>query len=97
MGSEMCIRDSPNRDVSPRYQTTLVQTTDGKVYTGLVIYNSVDGLTMRTGTNQTVRIESSEIEVRARRPESLMPTGLLKGLGNADLADLYAYLRSLRR
>ena len=87
----------PNRDVSPRYQTTLVQTTDGKVYTGLVIYNSVDGLTMRTGTNQTVRIESSEIEVRARRPESLMPTGLLKGLGNADLADLYAYLRSLRR
>lgn len=87
----------PNRDVSPRYQTTLVQTTDGKVYTGLVIYNSVDGLTLRTGTNQTVRIESGEIEVRVRRPESLMPAGLLKGLSDGDLADLYAYLRSLRR
>ena len=62
-----------------------------------MIYNSVDGLTLRTGTNQTVRIESGEIEVRVRRPESLMPAGLLKGLSDGDLADLYAYLRSLRR
>lgn len=87
----------PNRDVSPRYQTTLIQTVGGRVYTGLVVYDSVDGLTLRTGTNQTIRVEAAEIEYRARRPESLMPAGLLKGLVDRDFADLYAYLRTLRR
>ncbi|MDP7274632.1 MAG: hypothetical protein QF363_04080 [Planctomycetaceae bacterium] len=87
----------PNRDVSPRYQTTLIQTVGGQVFTGLVVYDSVDGLTLRTGTNQTIRVEAREIEFRARRPESLMPAGLLKGLANRDFADLYAYLRTLRR
>ena len=67
------------------------------MFTGLVVYDSVDGLTLRTGTNQTIRVEAREIEFRARRPESLMPAGLLKGLANRDFADLYAYLRTLRR
>lgn len=85
----------PNRDVSPRYQTTLIETTAGKVYTGLIVYQSVDGLTLRNGTNQTFRIEADEIEFQRKLNTSLMPTGLLKDLGPGDLADLYAYIRSL--
>ena len=87
----------PNRDVSPRYQTTVVQTDDGRVYNGLIVYQSVDGLTLRTGTNQTIRLEREEIEYQARRPESLMAAGLLKGLDDGGYADLYAYLKTLRK
>lgn len=87
----------PSRDVSPRYQTTQIVTTGGKVYTGLVVYDSVDGVTLRTAQNQTVRIEAAEIELRRLSSTSLMPTGLLKGLQPRDLADLYAYLRRLAR
>ena len=87
----------PNRDVSPRYQTTVVQTDDGRVYNGLIVYQSVDGLTLRTGTNQTIRLEREEIEYQARRPESLMSSGLLKGLDDGGYADLYAYLKTLRK
>ena len=87
----------PNRDVSPRYQTTVVQTDSGRVYNGLIVYQSVDGLTLRTGTNQTIRLERGEIEFQSRRPESLMPAGLLKGLDDPGYADLYAYLRTLRK
>ena len=87
----------PNRDVSPRYQTTVVQTSDGRVYNGLIVYQSVDGLTLRTGTNRTIRLEKSEIEYQARRPESLMPAGMLKGLDDAGFADLYAFLKTLRK
>jgi hypothetical protein len=65
------------------------------VYSGLIVYESVDGLTLRTGTNRTIRLERSEMEFQSRRPESLMPSGMLKGLGDAGYADLYAYLRSL--
>lgn len=85
----------PSRDVSPRYQTTLIETKDGKVRSGLVIYESVDGLLLRNSSNQTFRIETSDIETRRRIPQSLMPSGLLKGLAPADLADLYAHLKSL--
>jgi len=87
----------PNRDVSPRYQTTVVQTSDGRVYNGLIVYQSVDGLTLRTGTNQTIRLEKSEIEYQARRPESLMPAGMLKELDDAGYSDLYAFLKTLRK
>jgi putative membrane-bound dehydrogenase-like protein len=85
----------PNRDVSPRYHTTLIETSRGSVISGLVIYESVDGVTLRDSTNQTLRVESSEIDARRELPTSLMPTGLLDTLQPPDLADLYAYLQTL--
>ena len=86
---------NPNRDVSSRYQTTMVVTSDGKVYTGLVIYHSVDGMILRNATNQTFRLEASNIEVQRKLPQSLMPPGLLKDATSQDLADLNAYLQGL--
>lgn len=86
---------NPNRDVSSRYQTTMLVTSSGKVYTGLLIYESVDGVILRNATNQTFRIEMSDVELRRKLPQSLMPPGLLKDATPQDLADLYAYLQSL--
>jgi putative membrane-bound dehydrogenase-like protein len=85
----------PSRDVSTRYQTTLVQTRDGKQYSGLIIYESVDGFLIRNGTGQTFRIEANQVEEKHKSPVSLMPTGLLKGFTPKDHADLYAYLKSI--
>lgn len=85
----------PGRDVSPQYQTTLVETKAGKTYTGLVVYDSIDGLLMRNGANQSFRIEGRDIESKRTLSVSLMPAGLMKDLKDEDLADLYAYLKSL--
>jgi putative heme-binding domain-containing protein len=85
----------PSRDVSTRYATTAIETTAGKVYTGLVIYESVDGVTLLDGLNQTIRIESDQIESQQTVNRSLMPAGLLEGLDPQDLADLFAYLAKL--
>jgi putative heme-binding domain-containing protein len=82
----------PNRDVSPRYQTTLIETKEGKVYTGMIVYEAADGLLLRNGVNQTFRIETRDIESRRSLATSLMPEGLLKDLSDGDLADLYAHL-----
>ena len=86
---------APDRDVSPRYQTEIVETSGGKVYTGLVIYHSVDGLLLRDAQNQTYRFPGREIADRRKTEKSLMPKGLLKDLKASDLADLYAYMESL--
>ncbi len=85
----------PSRDVPSRYQTTIIETAQGKVYSGLIVYESVDGLLLRNATNQTFRIETRDIASRSRSPLSLMPNGLLKDLKPEDYADLYAYLRTL--
>ena len=85
----------PSRDVSARYQTTIAHTKDGKTFSGLVIYESVDGFILRNGTGQTFRIETNQVDEKRKSPVSLMPTGLLKDLTPADYADLYSYLQSL--
>ena len=86
---------APNRDISSRYRTTHVLTTTGQVYSGIVIYQSVDGLLLRTGLNETIRIEAEEMESQRQRNISLMPRDLLRGLEDQDLADLHAYLSGL--
>ncbi len=85
----------PSRDVPARYQTTAVETQEGRVYSGLVIYQSVDGLILRNSTNQTIRIEAHEVVEKRKMNSSLMPTGLLKNLKPRDLADLYAAIRTM--
>ncbi|HXG12685.1 MAG TPA: hypothetical protein VNK04_23205 [Gemmataceae bacterium] len=85
----------PSRDISPRYRTTLVATADGKVYQGSVIYQAADSLILQTGPAATVRITDSQIVARRYTDTSLMPAGLLDKLSDRDIADLYAYLRSL--
>ena len=85
----------PNRDVSPRYQTTLIETKEGRIFTGMLVYEAIDGVVIRNAANQTFRIEMTQIETRKPLSNSLMPSGLLKGFRQQDYADLYAYLRSL--
>lgn len=88
---------APSRDVSARYQTTLIQTKAGKTHAGMIVYEAVDGLLLRNATMQTIRIETADIEERRLSPVSLMPTGLLKDLVPQDYADLFAHLASLTR
>lgn len=86
----------PNKDVSSRYRTTMLELDNGRVYSGLIIYESVDGLLLRNSTNQTFRIETRDVELRRTLPTSLMPSGLLKDLKPEELADLYVYLKTLK-
>ena len=85
----------PSRDVPARYQTTIVQTKDGQTYSGLVVYESVDGFLIRNGTGQTFRIETHQVDERRKSPVSLMPMGLLKDFTANDYADLFAHLQTL--
>jgi putative membrane-bound dehydrogenase-like protein len=85
----------PSRDISPRYQTTLIATADDKLYQGAVIYEAVDSLILQTGPATTIRLTNSQITARRPTETSLMPAGLLDQLSDRDIADLYAYLRTL--
>jgi putative heme-binding domain-containing protein len=85
----------PSKDVSPRYRTTLVTTVDGKLYQGLIVYDAVDSLILQSGPGTTVRLDGRQVAERQPTARSLMPAGLLDRASERDIADLYAYLRSL--
>ncbi len=86
----------PDEQVSSRYRTVVIETTSGRIYKGIVVYESVDGLTLVDEQNQTVRIEANEIDYRQSSTSSLMPSGLMDKTKSQDWADLYEYLKTLK-
>jgi putative heme-binding domain-containing protein len=87
----------PNKEVSPLYQTTQVVTAKGRVVVGLIVYESPESTLVQTGPDTTVRVTGEEIVSMTKSNQSLMPAGLLNDVTSEELADLYAYLRSLRK
>jgi hypothetical protein len=65
------------------------------VYHGLVVYESPESTLLQTGPDTTVRITSTDTTVMRPSSQSLMPTGLLDPLTDKQVADLYAFLKTL--
>jgi putative heme-binding domain-containing protein len=84
----------PNRDVADRYRTVRFTTPD-QVFEGVVIYEATDGVMLQTSADTTIRVPGKAIESRKPGANSLMPSGLLDALTDAEVADLMAYLRKL--
>jgi putative heme-binding domain-containing protein len=84
---------NPNAEIREGFQYYLVATTDGRVLSGFFTDRDHRVSVLRTieGENVTLRAE----QIRAVKPAglSLMPAGLLDGLDERQLRDLFAYLR----
>lgn len=85
----------PSKDVSPRYRATQITTATGRIYQGLIIYEAVDSVILQTGPATTIRLTNPQIRESRQTNTSLMPAGLLDKLSDREIADLYAYLKSL--
>lgn len=87
----------PSKDVAPLYHTLSIVTHDGHSYHGLAVYESSQTVLLQISADTTVRIPGEEIAAMRPSRQSLMPVGLLNDLTDQDLADLYAYLKTLRK
>jgi putative heme-binding domain-containing protein len=85
----------PSHAIPDRYRAKQVLTVDGEVVVGLVVYESVDGVTLMASDGHTKRVNVDEIQEMRLSEVSLMPEGLLLGLSDQEVADLLAYLGSL--
>ena len=86
----------PSRNISDAFRSIVVSLKDGSQRSGFVIFNSADGVMLQTAAGVTERLSSEQIVAREPSAISMMPPGLLSGLKREDLADLYAYLRTLK-
>jgi putative membrane-bound dehydrogenase-like protein len=86
----------PNRDVKPQYLSYVLVTDTGRILTGMITAETANSLTLRRadGTSETVlRVHIDELRSTGL---SFMPEGLEKQIDVPAMADLLAYLNSIK-
>jgi putative heme-binding domain-containing protein len=86
----------PNREVAPQYYTYVVTTDAGLTITGLITAETATTLTLRRADGTTATVQRVNIEHMESTGLSAMPDGLERQVGMAAMADLLAYLNSVR-
>jgi putative membrane-bound dehydrogenase-like protein len=84
----------PNRAFEAKYTNFLVETTDGRVLSGMIAAETANSVTLRRQEGKEDVLLRSDIEAMAGSGQSVMPEGLEKDLTPRDLADVIAYLNS---
>ncbi|NND50140.1 MAG: c-type cytochrome, partial [Rhizobiales bacterium] len=86
----------PSATYAREYEPFVVTLKDGSVKLGRIGEDAEESLELIDAQGVATRIPAAQIASREMAPVSLMPPGLERMLGDAELADLVAYLRSLK-
>ncbi|MBX7071855.1 MAG: c-type cytochrome [Pirellulales bacterium] len=86
----------PNREVNPQYVAYLVVTDEGRTISGMIRGETANSLSLVRAENQSDTVLRSQIETLQATGQSLMPEGLEKDITPQAMADLIAYLMSVK-
>ena len=82
--------------MDPKYRTYLLETIEGKVHVGLLVRKNEQEVVLRDATRKEIRVAAEQVDLLVPQPKSLMPELLLKEMTLQQVADLLAYLASLK-
>lgn len=85
---------NPSAEIREGYTAYLVSTTDGRTLSGILIEQDPQVVVLRGSDGRDATLRRAEIEEMAAVGTSIMPEGLLRPLGDKELRDLFAFLRS---
>jgi putative heme-binding domain-containing protein len=85
---------SPSAEIREGFETYQAFTEDGRALTGFIADQDANVVVLKTAEGQAISLERKGIETMVRSPKSVMPDGLLDGLSDQEVRDLFAYLRS---
>ncbi|MGH7138285.1 MAG: c-type cytochrome, partial [Pirellulales bacterium] len=86
----------PSAKIAQGYESYQFATSEGLVYTGFVVSESAAAVRIREANGVERSLNRADIEERAQQKQSVMPEGLAANLTPGQLADLLAYLQSLK-
>lgn len=86
----------PSAKLAQGYESYRISTVDGRVFIGFVVGERADATVIRQSDGVQVEIAKADIEERVMQKQSAMPDGLVANLRPEQLADLIAYLQSLK-
>lgn len=84
----------PNAKIKEGFHSISVATEDGRVFSGVETASDADELVLRDANDALIRIPQADI-IGKRAGASLMPTGVIDRLSQAEQADLIAFLSQL--
>jgi uncharacterized repeat protein (TIGR03806 family) len=87
---------APSKKIDPKYQTYLIETTAGRVLTGVLVNKTGEFVEITTAQAKLVRLSRKEIETLVPQQKSLMPELLHRDMTAEQLVDLLEFLSSLR-
>ncbi|MDF1787767.1 MAG: NPCBM/NEW2 domain-containing protein [Verrucomicrobiales bacterium] len=87
----------PNNAVSHGFQGVVLTTKDETQLGGYLVRETDSGLALRMPGGVTQTLALSDIKKREDMPQSLMPPGLAATLSTQELANLVAYLSTLKK
>ena len=87
---------NPNAIVAQGFDTYVFTTKKKETHVGFVTLESADTISIRTGVGVAVEIPTAQIAKREKIAYSSMPPGLTAAITPGQLADLLAYLQSLK-
>lgn len=86
----------PSKLIDPKYVTYLAEIDDGRVVSGLLLRKDASEVVLKDAQNMEVRIPAGQILTLVPQGQSLMPDLLLRDMTAQQVADLLAYLSSLK-
>ncbi len=86
----------PSKTIALGFEQIIVETKAGDLFAGAIRKETDDSLTLLGADLQPHLVKKADIKSRQPIETSIMPPGLTLGLKPEDLADLLAYLESLR-
>jgi putative heme-binding domain-containing protein len=86
----------PSSSIARGFESYAIRTVEGQSLTGLVVRETADSLFLRTADQREIRLRRDSIEAMKPSTVSIMPAGLENTMNRQELADLLAYLRSLK-
>ena len=82
----------PNLEIREGYGAYTLTLKGGETLMGLLMKQDANGVTLRDLAGQTHTARTEKIATLTALPVSLMPEGLLSGLEDGALRDLFAWL-----
>ncbi len=86
----------PNREVNPQFINYVVTMTDGRTTSGMIAAETGGNIVLKRAEGSTETIARGEIEEITSTGASIMPEGQEKQIDPQAMADLIAYLMSLK-
>jgi len=82
----------PNRKVAPEHETTLIETSDGKKISGLVLNETGATVSVLTTEGTATELQKAQIKSRTKAKTSIMPDALADTIDRVSMRNLAAYL-----
>ena len=86
----------PSKKIDEKYRSYVVETVKGRVFTGIMAKSTDMEVVLVDSAGKEIRLKRTDIETLAPQLKSLMPDLLVRDMTAQQVADLLAYLASLK-